>query len=475
MKWQLLGFGMLLGCGSSDAASDPTDAGDEVAADTSLSDSVTEAGPDGVTPDAKTDVVADGPAPDTSVDTGPVDTGPPAARCAPLPLPSKVTEVTDKTKLVQIVYDAKPGDTIVLPDGTYNLGGKILQLHAKGVTLRGKSGDRSKVILDAGYATAAGDAIQITADDVTVAHLTVARAYDHPIHIYGLDTADVKNPRIYDVHVLDPGQQGIKVNANGAFNHFVDGGLIACSKIELTDAGRSKVRDSCYTGGIDIHASRGWRLRDNVVVGFWCTTGLSEHGIHLWKGGRDNIVERNVIRDCARGIGYGLGDTTVGRTYPDSPCGGATQVGQYGGVVRNNTVFAASAALFASPPSFDTGIAFEQACETDVVHNTVFSTSAPLSSSFEWRFGKTKVRFFNNLSSHSFKDRGAGAVATRAGDFTPAASSLFVDTATGDLHLKAPASSAKDKGVSVPAGLCDDDLDAEPRGAARDIGADELP
>lgn len=456
----------LVGCSSE--GSDPG-AGEDASTDTGAigdSASPTDTGDGAATTD--TGVAGDTATTDTG---GPTDTGPPAARCAPLPLPSTVVEVTDKTKLAQTVYDAAPGTTIVLPDGIYDLGGKVLQLHAKGVTLRGKSGDRTKVFLDAGWSTVGREAIQITADDVTVAHLTVARAIDHPIHVFASATADVKNPRIYDVYVLDPGQQGIKINADGAFTHFVDGGLIACSRIELTTVGRAKVRDSCYTGGVDAHATRGLVIRDNHVEGFYCASGLSEHGIHLWKGGRDNVVERNVVKDCARGIGFGLGDATVGRTFADA-CGGATMIGQFGGVIRNNVVFAGAAPLFASSASFDTGIGLEQACGTVVAHNTVFSTAAPVSSSVEWRFGKTNVQLFNNLASHAFKDRGGGAVATRAGD-QAALASFFVDPIGGDLHLT-PTAAVKDKGVAVPAGLCDDDLDAVPRTGTRDVGADEL-
>src|SRR5437868_696213 len=74
--------------------------------------------------------------------------------------------------------------TIVLTDGTYDLGGKTLQLHTKGVSIRGKSGDREKVIIDSGYSTVAGDGIAISANDCTVADLTIRRAYNHPIHAY---------------------------------------------------------------------------------------------------------------------------------------------------------------------------------------------------------------------------------------------------------------------------------------------------
>jgi len=448
------------GCGGGDTESTPPE-GDS-ATDTTISETIGESDAD-VSPDAN-----DAP----PIDVAP-DTTPPSSRCAPLPLTGKVVDVSDPTKLVSAVYDAKEGDTIALADGTYDLKGSTLQLHTKGVTLRGKSGDREKVVIDSGYSTAAGDGIAISASNVTVAHLTVRRAYDHPIHFYPTDTADVTDALVYDVHVVDPGQQAIKINTNGAKTHVVDKGTIACSRIELTDAGRTKIRDSCYTGGIDAHDAAGWRIRDNSIEGFWCTTGLSEHGIHLWTGSRDTIVERNEIKDCARGIGLGLGDLG-GRTYSDKPCGGATAVGHFGGIVRNNFVFAQSAPLFSSPSGFDVGIGLEQACEVNVLHNTVFSTTAPKSSSIEWRFANTKATLTNNLVSHNLLDRDSGATATLAGNKDKATASLFVDASKGDLHLASPATGAKDVGVAIAAGLCDDDIDATSRKDPRDVGADEL-
>jgi hypothetical protein len=428
-----------LGCGSTESTSDPTDtggaAGEETLESSTPSDSVAE-------------VAADG--------------APPAARCAPLPITGTVIDVSDSAKLVQAVYDAKEGDTILVADGTYDLGGKTIQLRTRGVTLRGKSGDRSKVILDSGYAMGAGDSILMTASDTTVAHLTVKRAYNHPLHVTPAG-ADIRNTRIHDVYVLDPGEQGIKVNSDGA-GHYTNEGTITCSKIELTDAGRPSVRNNCYTGGIDIHRARGWRVSDNEIAGFWCPVGLSEHGVHIWTGSRDSIVERNVIRECARGIGLGLGEGTDGRTYDDMPCGGATKVGHYGGIVRNNFIFASNPAV-----SFDTGIGLEEACGAKVVHNTVFSTMAPLSSSIEWRFAKTNVEITNNLTSHSLKDRGAGAMATSAGNAS-ATAAMFRDAANGDLHLTSNVSGA----VEVPAGICDDDVDGEARSSPRDVGADEV-
>jgi hypothetical protein len=292
------------------------------------------------------------------------------------------------------------------------------------------------------------------------------------------DSADALRTTIFNVHVLDALEQAIKINLNAAETHFTDDGTIACSHIELTSAGRPAVRNNCYTGGIDAHGSRGWHIRDNLIEGFYCPAGLSEHGVHFWTGSRDTIVERNRIVNCARGVGFGLGETTASssdawRTYTDSPCGAATPVGHYGGVIRNNFVFANEAELFASQFGFDTGIAFEQACDAVAVHNTVFSSTPPLSSAIEWRFANTSARVLNNLANAALRDRGSGAMATASGNIDTAAATLFADATSGDLHLLPGATPARGGGSTVEAGLCDDDIDADPRTDPRDVGADQ--
>jgi hypothetical protein len=395
-----------------------------------------------------------------------------AERCRPLPPPAGlVIEVTpgQAAELAGIVAGAPSGATIVLADGTYALGGALLHFSRPDVTLRSASGDRDAVVLDNDYA--GGDLILIVASNVTVADVTVQRAWFHPIHVTPA-SSHVTGTLIHNVRVVDPGEQGIKINADGSQTLFADGGVVRCSRIELTDAGRPHIRNGCYTGGIDAHRARGWQIRDNVVEGFWCASGLSEHGIHVWTGSRDTVVERNLVRNCARGIGFGLGQATAGRTYPDNPCGGAASVGHFDGTIRNNVVFAAETGLFASASGFDSGIALEQACGARVLHNTVVSTQAPFSS-MEGRFTNTVATFANNLMSHVLRTRD-GAALTLAGNLQNAPANLFVDAlATGDLHLVAAAAAAIDHGVALAAGQADGDLDAERREAARDIGADE--
>lgn len=397
--------------------------------------------------------------------------------CAPLPpAPANAVTVTTVAQLTAALQNAQPNSTILVDDGTYDFsGGNYVYIDKPGVTLRGKSGDATRVTFDANYQQGNGQSLlNIAANDVTVADLTVQRAYDHPIHVIPAFTnpTSVSGVRIYRMRIIDPGQQGVKVNGDGAFVNTLNDGLLACSLIRLTAAGRTHVRDNCYTGGLDAHAARNWTIRDNRIEGFWCPAGLSEHAIHCWKGCRDWTVERNVIVDSARGIGFGLGDATAGRTYPDNPCPGVSNYGAVGGTIRNNFISASDAQLFASQSGFDTGIGLEKVCgNVRVLHNTVFSTQAPASSSIEWRFAGTTVTLTNNLSSHRQLQRDA-AVATLAGNLTNATSATFVAPTSGDLHLR-PGVAPVNAGAAIPAGNADQDIDGQPRGAMRDVGADE--
>jgi hypothetical protein len=398
--------------------------------------------------------------------------------CPPLPAPEgRIVTVHNEQELWDAVNEGVRNTTILVADGTYHLGqhGYYLWIDTPNVTLRSLSGNREAVILDDNYA--GSEIVTIAATNVTVADLTIERAGTHPIHVVSTDAGDTLNSLIYNVHVLDPGQQGIKVNPHAAQVHFPDYGQIACSHIELSDLGRAKVWEingSCYTGGVDAHQARGWVIRDNLIEGFWCPQGLSEHAIHLWTGSRDTLVERNTLVDNARGVGFGLLQDGSGRTYNDDPCPDAVgYVDHFGGVIRNNFLFASRAELFASESGFDCGICLAQACQAQVLHNTVISTQAPFSS-IEWRFSNTQAQIANNLTSHSLRERD-GASANLAGNLSNAPLSLFTDASAGDLHLVPSASTAIDQGASLPAGACDQDFDGDPRplGAGRDIGADE--
>jgi hypothetical protein len=339
--------------------------------------------------------------PNTSPQAGPGD----MELCPPLPAPTgNIVNVSSVSQLENAVNTASSGDTILIADGTYNLNGVYLRIDTPNVTLRSASGNRDAVLLDGNYLTT--EIIQVVASNVSIADLTLQKAVDHPIHIM-TNGSTITNPFIYNVHIIDPGEQAIKINPAGS--GYLDDGIIACSHIELTDAGRPHVESSppCYTGGIDGHYARRWIIRDNFIEGFWCPTGLSEHGIHLWVNSSDTMVERNRLFNNARGIGFGLG--TSGHT---------------GGTIRNNMVHVIQ----------DVGIGLESSPNTRVYNNSVY-TGNGYSNSIEYRFSATSnVEIINNLTNRAIasRDGGSGVVQN---NIINAQSSWFVSATTGDLHL----------------------------------------
>lgn len=388
--------------------------------------------------------------------------------CQPLPAPyGNTVEVlpSQAATLPAIVAAAASGTTILLNDGTYNLTGNII-LSVPRVTLRSKSGNREAVIIDGGYVS--NEPIGIQASDVTVADLTIRRAEYHPIHVQPANS-EVMGVLIHNVHIVDPKEQAIKINPNGARTLFTDYGEIRCSKLELTATGRPLVHPyagGCYTGGIDAHGARGWAIHDNVIEGFWCPNGLAEHGIHMWTGSRDTRIFRNLLKNNARGIGLGMGENWAGRTYSDGPCNGLTQIGHFGGYVANNFIVVTESNI-----GYDVGIALEQVCSYKVLHNTVASVMAPYSA-IEYRFSNTSGVIANNLLTHNLRARDGGTAQT-SGNLENAPLTLFVSPATGNFHLLPTAQTAINQGDAAFLEQVSTDYDNQTRDAQPDIGADE--
>ncbi len=480
----LLTYLVFSGC-NGDQSDSTADAGNNSEGGDTDADSDTDTDADSDTDadgDTDTDTDADSDADtdadsDTDTDTDTDDDSDGGEQCPPLPPPAgNVVSVApaQASELRTIIAQANTGDTISLADGTYNLSGDYLWIDTPGLTLRSESGNREAVIIDGSYQTT--EIITVAASNVSIADLTLQRASTHPIHVTSSDSGDTLNTLIYNVHIIDPREQAIKINPHAAGVHFTDDGEVACSRIELTDEGRPNVNPTaggCYTGGVDAHQSRGWVIRDNHIEGFWCVNGLSEHGIHLWRGCRDTIVKRNVLVDNARGIGFGLAQNGDARTFDDNPCPGAGYVGHYDGIIRNNFIFASRAELFSSNAGFDCGICLWSACGAKALHNSIASTG-PNFSSIEWRFASSRdIEITNNLATHALQERN-DASATQAGNLSNAPLSLFADDAGGDLHLGTAASDAVDQGVSIQGNDCTHDIDGDPRDSTPDIGADEV-
>jgi hypothetical protein len=438
--------------GASDAARDISDA-DDVGVD---------GGPD------------TSPVGDTGSDTAdaPDASGDGPLGCAPLPDSNETivrVSPSQAADLPTIVREASSGTTILLEDGTFKPGAP-LQFRQSGVTLRSASNDATKVVIDGEYSVT--EPVFIVASDVTVAHVTITRAIDHLVHVSprGEATENVTGTLLYGLRLIDGGEQFVKVNPNGDRTAFVDDGRVECSFFEMTDDGRPHVERNpggCYTGGIDNHSSQGWVVRNNEFRDIYCAgEGLAEHAVHFWSASRDTLVENNTIINCARGIGFGLGESGGDRDYADDPYPNAGYIGHYDGIIRNNVIYADN-------QWFDTGMELAQARGAKVYHNTVFSTDEATGfySSIDHRFANTDVDIRNNLVDRITRRNDAnGQVEDNLEGIGP---ELFVDAASLDFHLAEGASAAIDQGVEVDeAGV---DIDGQPhdRGAAPDLGADE--
>jgi hypothetical protein len=405
----------------------------------------------------------------------PLDPVAAAARsCGPLSPPSgKVVRVdpTHADRLPSIVAGAARGTTILLEDGVYTMtsgdeAGRRLIFRRRGVTLRSASNNADAVVLDGDYIT--NEIVAVHASDVTIAHITIREAVHHPVHVTPPeDGGNLKELRLYDVRLIDGGSQFLKVNPAGSPLSYVDDGRVECSLFRMTDGGRAHVQrepGGCYTGGIDAHSARGWVVKNNKFEGIYCAgEGLAEHAVHFWKGSRGTRVENNTILECARGIGFGLGENDGGRTYSDMP--GDIYVGHYGGMIRNNVIYA-------SHPYFDTGIELSQASGARVYHNTIPHNDGETGffSSIDYRFPNTAVYIRNNLVERiTARDGGTARVDH---NLKAAPLSLFVDPGTYDFHLASGADVAIDKGVRLKkAGR---DMDGGRHDNRKpDLGADE--
>jgi hypothetical protein len=362
--------------------------------------------------------------------------------------------VNTVTQLVSAVNNTQNGGdrTILIADGDYLLNGNYLRIAVNNVSVRSQSGNREKVVLDGNYQTT--EIFQIVASNVTIADLTLKRAYDHPIHVMATSSNDVEDTLISNVHIVDPGQQAIKINPDAGRSHFVNNGRITGTLIELTAAGRTKVWDrngSCYTGGIDAHQADSWVVEDNEIRGFWCSDGLSEHGVHFWSNSSNTLVQRNLIVDCDRGIGFGLGSS-----------------GHSGGIIRNNMIYHGQ-----DHGVSDVGIGLESATGAQVYNNTIFHEHS-YPNAIEYRFAESSnLIIVNNLTNRTITSRDGGSAALISNNVNGAAAVWFTDAVNGDLHLRSERSGVTGAARTV-SGLIDDfDKQNRPQGTGLDIGADE--
>jgi len=375
-----------------------------------------------------------------------------------------VTTVTsgDAESLIRTVKTAEPGMTILLEDGVYTLSHRqYLALNSPYLTIRGASGNREHVRIEGGSTT-----FIVNADHVTIADLTMSGPAFHHIQVRG--ERGVSGTRIYNVHLLDAGQQFVKVSAgNGTGQQFGDDGLVACSVMEYTTFSKGNGRTSpTYTNGVDILAGKGWVIRDNVFRRIRSEKGPAGPAILVWRNAMDTVIKRNVIVDSWRGIALGLASPGT-----HSRGGAGVTYDHQNGLVENNVILALH-------ESADAAIENNYARNSRILHNTIYyrkDLPHAVNWSIEYRFAPTSATIQNNLSNLPIRQRFplARGEAMIQGNVTNARADWFRNVSTEDVHLSA-GTYAIDRGVGLSGSHWDFEGVLRPIGQAPDVGADEF-
>jgi hypothetical protein len=363
-----------------------------------------------------------------------------------------VVNVSNVSQLQAAVTNIASNTTIMIAPGTYNL---TAPLYVNGtytnVAIRGASGSRDDVVLVGKGMSASTDGgvpygiwVGGNVRGITIADLTIRDVYTHPINL----NAGTQSPLIRNVRLINAGEQFIKSNPDDA-GGGVDNGIVEYSSLEYTTTSRD-----AYTNGVDVHTGANWIIRNNQFLNLRAPQGqLAGPAILMWNASSNAIVDGNTFINCQREISMGL----IERTPNDNS----------GGIVRNNFIYRNSSI------SGDAAILIGDSPGTQVLQNSIL-VSGTYPSPIEYRFaGTTNAVIANNLLDGIIQARD-GATASVSGNVTTASAALFVNPASGDLHLKASATSVMNKITTVPAGAqVDWDGQARPNGAT-DVGADEF-
>jgi hypothetical protein len=369
----------------------------------------------------------------------------------PLPAPGgTVVNVSTEAQLQQAVGTLRPNTTIVLAPGTYTLTSTIwINGTFSSIGIRGATNNPADVVIvgrgmtNASYGNVphgiwSGGAVQ----GITIANLTLRDFYYHPI----MFNAGTESPLVYNVRVINAGQQFLKSNPDDR-GGGVDNGRVEYSVFEYTSTSRDT-----YTNGVDVHTGSNWIIRHNRFENLRAPTGLAGPAILMWNASSNSTVEGNTFVNCQREISLGL----MERTPNDHS----------GGVVRNNFIYRSASV------AGDAAILVADSPNTRVIHNTIL-VSGTYPSPIEYRFANTTgVVVANNLLDGIVQARD-GASGTVTGNIGSAAAAMFAGPTTGDLHLRSTATTAIDRGTASQTLSSDWDDEARPYGSAPDVGADE--
>jgi pimeloyl-ACP methyl ester carboxylesterase len=382
---------------------------------------------------------------------------------------SEMTEVTVSTvdALRTAIQNLQSNTTILLEDGIYDIPvtlvvGQSWNANAPlyNIVIRSKNGDRDAVVIRGPGMTVSGNANNVFlvrhVIDFTIMDLSISDSYWHLIQLQGEQGAN--RPHLKNLHLIDAGEQFIKVTRDAENKRFCNHGILENSLIEFTDHARfHPYMNTYYTDGIDVLGGDGWIIRDNEFKNIRSPQDshlIAGAAILMWHNSKNTIIERNTFIECDLGIHLG------------NPSGVVDD--HVGGIIRNNFFFRAGKG--------DTGISLNKARNAKVYNNTII-----LNDTFPWTIEYRYATYNGDICGDIRYNLTDGPILSRDGgtahlesNMTNAVSDWFVDMANGDLHLSANASDAINAVPFIDDVADDIDGASRPFGSLADIGADEF-
>jgi hypothetical protein len=373
-----------------------------------------------------------------------------------------VVQISSEIQLQSALSNLSDNTVLHLAPGTYALS-NTLWVNRNNITIRGDSNRCDEIILlgkgmeNASGANTVPHGIWTASNNLKVQNLTIRDVYYHPVSVNGTGQA----PEIYNVRMLDAGEQFIKINPV-SFSNGSDNGRVEYSVMKYTAAPpvSNHGGGTGYTNGVDVHAGSNWLIRHNRFENFHTpdsAQNLFNPAVLMWNGASNSMVENNVFIDVDRAIAFGLQNRANDHS---------------GGMIRNNMIVMRENLYSAQRrANSDAAIVIWSSPNTQVLHNTVV-TQGNTNKSIELRFSSNGADIRNNLTDAPIADRSNNQF-TEANNVLRTDASIYRNTADGDLHLTSAVIGVVNNAPVLPAVRVDIDGDSRDDDQTSDAGADE--
>jgi hypothetical protein len=392
------------------------------------------------------------------------------------PALARTVPVDSTAGLIAAVVGARPGDDIVLADGTYVLPGDHGGSHGVDCLAAGTAAApitvRAARPLGARIESSAVEAFAVGAPywhfdglDIRGVCPDDSRC-EHAFHVVGRAVGfAMRGNRVADFNAQ------LKVNAAGDDHALPDDGLVEGNLFLDTHPRRT----ANPVTPVNIDNAAGWVVRANLIRNFHKAGGDGvSYGAYAKGGARGPVFERNLVL-CATGEesgeGGGGGGERIGLSFGGggmapalcapawsgaAPCDPEVE----GGVMRNNVVADCS----------DVGVYLNRARDTRLLYNTLVATGGVV-----FRFAGSTGEAVGNVLASSIRTRQGGSVtmADNLADLSPGQfRAWFRDPTQGDLRRSGDPGLLAGKGTPRPD--LADDFCGRPREGRPDLGAVQL-